>query len=194
MCADRLIVKEAWSEVTAVNDRHVLSAGVSTRIARRGCCMVWMWVGHDSRALTARVQHIAPRTGALALILLSLVGLSRCDVSQPLDMPASVFSSAPFMDAWKTSLHYEPSKEPDEIRPDLQPPIRGTGTHAAFMQNHSSVHPLPAAMRSVIAPFPFGSRPLSSLPFRGTLDPYVMAAVCVLPAAMWLWLRGIASA
>jgi len=62
------------------------------------------------------------------------------------------------MATWKTSFHYEPRKEADEIRPDLQPLSSVASTYAAFMQNHSSALLLPVAMRSLIAPLPFSLR------------------------------------
>lgn len=153
-----------------MNTTHVLSASPFFRIARWGRCMARMRMCHDNRVLTTRVQHVASRTGALALILLSLVGLSGCHFSRPLDRPASVLNNAQFMDAWKTYLHCRSSIEPDEIRADLQQLSRVTSTHAASMQNHSSVLLLPAAMRSLIAP----------LPSRVAVDPHAMAAACAL--------------
>lgn len=103
-----------------MNVTHVPPFGLFFRMARCGRRMFHVRMYHRGHGLTTRMQHVAPRAGALALALLSLVGLSGCHFSRPSDRPASFLDNAQFMEAWKTYLHCGSSTEPAEIRVDLQ--------------------------------------------------------------------------
>lgn len=123
----------------------------------------------DRRGLALEMCGSLFRAGAVRLVLLlSIVGMSGCQISSPFGRPASLLDSAKFMDTWKTYLHCRSSVEPEEIRSDLHQLNRVA--QAVSMPNHAMVLLLPASVRALIA----------TLPSRLAVDPQAMSVACAL--------------
>ena len=121
------------------------------------------------RGLYPKFRDFPFRAGAVGLVLLmSVGGLSGCQISWRFARSASLLDSAQFMDTWKTYLHCRSSMEPEEIQSDLQQLNRVAQT--VSMPNHPSVLLLPAVVRTLIA----------TLPSRLAVDPHAMSVACAL--------------
>ena len=127
------------------------------------------WLCRDRRSLSLESHGALFRARAVRLVLLlSMVGVSGCQIASPFGRPASLLDSAKFMDTWKTYLHCRSSVEPEEIRSDLHQLNRVA--QAVSMPNHAMVLLLPASVRSLI----------STLPSRLAVDPHAMSVACAL--------------
>lgn len=139
------------------------------RLVMRGRRLFRGRLCRDSRDLSPEFRDSTSRAGVVGLVLLmSIAGLSGCQISWPFDRPASLLDSAQFMDTWKTYLHCRSSVELEEIRSDLQQLNRVA--QAVSMPNHASVLLLPAVVRTLIA----------TLPSRLAVDPHAMSVACAL--------------